>query len=108
MTNNNRIADPTFTLTAESLVSAHPEQLSSDLDGETILLQMSSGLYYGLNEMGAVIWEMIQTPQQLQEIQSKLLEAYEVTPEVCEQEVMKLISDLHDAGLVEVKAPEIA
>lgn len=95
-------------LTAESLISAHPEQLSSDLDGETILLQMSSGLYYGLNEIGAVIWEMIQTPHQFQDIQEKLLETYEVAPEVCKQEVTKLVSELYEAGLVEVKTPEAA
>ena len=98
--------NPTLELTAESLISVHPEQLSSDLDGETILLQMNSGLYYGLNEIGAVIWEMIQTPQQFKDIQNKLLETYEVTPEVCELEVTKLISELYEARLVEVKAPE--
>ncbi len=93
-------------LTGESVISVHPEQLSSDLDGETILLQMSSGLYYGLNEMGAVIWEMIQTPHQFKEIQDKLLETYEVTPEVCQQEVTRLLRELHEAGLVEVTAPK--
>lgn len=91
-------------LTADSIISAHPEQLSSELDGETILLQMSSGLYYGLNEIGAVIWEMIQTPQSFEAIQAKLLESYEVSAEVCEQEVTKLLGDLHEAGLVEVKS----
>ncbi len=103
---NNAIETQPLELKADSLISAHPEQLSSDLDGETILLQMSSGLYYGLNEMGAAIWEMIQSPMTFQDIQSKLLDAYEVSAEVCQQEVEKLLTDLHAADLIEVKAPE--
>ena len=90
-------------LTATSIISAHPEQLSSELDGETILLQMSSGLYYGLNEMGAKIWEMIQTPMAFQALKEQLLEAYEVSEEVCVNEVTKLLTDLHNANLIEVK-----
>lgn len=103
---NDTIKAQSLALAAESLISAHPEQLSSELDGETILLQMNSGLYYGLNEMGAAIWGMIQSPKTFQEIQSDLLESYEVSAEVCKQEVEKLLSELHAAGLIEVKMPE--
>jgi len=91
-------------LSATSLISVHPEQLSSDLDGETILLQMSSGLYYGLNEVGAAIWEMIQTPISFEALQAKLVETYEVEAAVCKQEVEKLLSELHGANLIEVKS----
>jgi hypothetical protein len=97
------LEDKAFNLTPQSIISAHPEQLSSDLDGETILLQMSSGLYYGLNEMGAAIWEMIQTPQSFAAIQAQLLEQYEVSAEVCEQAIVALFSELYEAKLIDIK-----
>lgn len=105
---NSAVEAQTLVLTDESVIAAHPEQLSSELDGETILLQMSSGLYYGLNQMGAAIWEMIQSPKAFQEIQASLLESYDVSAEVCRQEVEKLLVDLHAAGLITVETPDAA
>lgn len=90
-------------LTSLSQISARPDQLSSDLDGETILLHMTSGLYYGLNDVGAKIWSLIQTPQTLASLRETLLFEYEVTSDVCDRELNALLTDLSAAELIEIK-----
>jgi hypothetical protein len=89
-------------LTDTSLITVRPEQLASDLDGETILLHMTSGLYYGLNPIGAKIWELIQTPQTLENLRNTLLADYDVTPEVCNADLTKLLTELNEANLIDI------
>lgn len=84
------------------VVTATPGQISSDLAGEAVILDLTSGVYYGLNEVGAKIWNLIQQPQTIQAIQHSLLQEYDVDPEVCTQDLLQLLQELQAAGLVNI------
>ncbi len=86
-----------------SMIIATKEQVSSDLMGEAVILNLSSGIYYGLNEIGAYIWNTLQQPTQVSDIQQAVLAEYEVEPERCKQELVALLEDLAIAGLIEVR-----
>jgi hypothetical protein len=75
---------------------------TSDLAGEAVILDLRSGVYYGLNEVGARIWHLVQHPQTLQSIQHTILEEYDVDSEACTQDISHLLQDLQAAGLVEM------
>lgn len=96
------------TITKQSIVSASKAQVSSELSGEAIILDMKSGVYYGLNEVGASIWNLIQQPKTLAEIQDFILAEYEVEPEQCDRDILVLLEDLAAKGLVEVKHEAVA
>jgi hypothetical protein len=81
-------------------ITARPDQISSDLEGETILLHMTSGLYYGLNDVGVKIWTLIQMPQTLAELRQTLLNEYDVTAEDCDRELKELLISLKAADLI--------
>jgi hypothetical protein len=91
------------TLSVDSVVIAAPEQVSCDLAGEAAILNLKSGVYFGLNPIGARIWELIQEPKGAKEIVLSLLDEYDVEPERCEADVMQLLGDLSEHGLIEVK-----
>jgi hypothetical protein len=91
------------TISGSAVVVAVPDQISSDLNGEVVILNFQSGVYFGLNPVGARIWQIIQQPRTLDEIQAILLEEYEVEAEVCWQELQVLLQQLIHQGLVEVK-----
>lgn len=93
----------------ESLqIRATPGQVSSDLAGEAVILDLRSGVYYGLNEVGAKIWALVQQPQTIQSIQHALLQEYDVDPEICVQDILHLLQDLQAAGLVEMAHHELS
>ena len=96
MNNNQR-------LTLKSTVSASKSQASSELLGETVILELNSGVYYGLNETGSLIWNSIQQSKTLEEIQDVILEKYEVEPQTCTYYILELVQDLVDKGLVTVE-----
>lgn len=90
-------------ISESSIVVAVKEQISSDLGGEAVILNLQSGVYHGLNEVGARIWNLIVQPQPVKQIQQMLVQEYEVEPEVCTRDLLILLDELKAAGLIEVK-----
>ena len=84
-------------------VVAAKDQISRDLDGEAVILNLKSGKYCGLSEVGAHIWQLLQEPTSVKEIRDTLLKEYEVEQDRCERELLALLQDLADNGLIEVK-----
>lgn len=83
-------------------LAAAKQQASSYLPDEVIILNLQSGIYYGLNQVGARFWELIQTPTSLAEVRSSLLEDYDVTVEECDRDLQTMVQKLADAGLITV------
>ena len=84
-------------------VVAVNEQVCADLAGESVILNLKSGVYYGLNEVGAKIWQLIQQPKTVTEIREALLQDYDVEPEDCQRDLLILLQELAAVKLIEVK-----
>ncbi len=90
-------------ISESSLVVAVKDQISSDLGGESVILNLQSGVYHGLNEVGARVWNLIVEPKQVKQIRQTLVQEYEVEPEVCTRDLLRLLDELQAAGLIEVR-----
>ena len=88
------------------MVSA--DQLSTRLGDEIVILGLRDSVYYGLSEVGARIWDLIQTRRTLGEIVSVLLDEYEVGREEAAAGVDQLIKELETRGLVAITLPDHA
>jgi hypothetical protein len=86
----------------ESTVVAAADQVFCDLAGEAIILSLKSGTYYGLDAVGARIWQLLQTPRVVARIRDQVLEEFDVEPSRCEQELLALLEQLVRHSLVEV------
>jgi len=83
-------------------VVAAKDQVSCDMAGEAAILNLTRGVYYGLNPIGARIWNLIQELKTLGVIDETILRAYEVNTERCEADVRAWLSQLAEQGLVEI------
>jgi len=93
---NNRILE-------QSTIVVSSQQVSGDLlDGEVAILNLSDGVYYGLNDIGGRIWSLIQQPKTVSDLKATLLQEYDVDPELCYRELLDLLQDLANRGLVVV------
>ena len=90
------------TITATSVVVASKDQVSSDLAGETILLSLQTAKYYGLDQVGARVWELMQEPIRVAEICGAIGREYDVDPDQCEQDVIALLRELDAQELIEI------
>lgn len=85
------------------VVKANEEQISSDLGGEAVILNLKTGVYHGLNEVGALIWTLIQEENTVKNIKQILLQEYEIEDQQCDRDLKALLEDLLAAGLIDVK-----
>lgn len=87
----------------DSIVVASREQVSSDLAGEVVMLNLKNGTYYGLDEVGARVWSLIQEPRSVAALRDAITDEYDVEPERCEHDLLALLQELEAAGLIEVR-----
>jgi|HubBroStandDraft_6_1064221.scaffolds.fasta_scaffold34136_4 hypothetical protein len=86
-----------------SVVVAAKDQVSCDLAGEAAILNIKNGVYYGLDPVGARIWNLMQEPREVVEIQNAITDEYDVEPERCARDLVGLLEKLLAEGLIKVK-----
>src|SRR5947209_17399519 len=96
------LPDRGLQLRPETRLARAREQMSCTIDREGVVLSLRDGMYYGLNEVGARVWELIEESHSLGEIVAMIAGEFEVGPEQCETDVRRLLAQFHAAGLVEV------
>ena len=80
---------------------AIPAQVMARTVGdETVILDLASGTYFGLDPVGARIWALMGERKTLAEICATMLEEYEVGREQLETDVLRLSGELVERGLV--------
>ena len=90
-------------ISLDSRLRAVTEHVSCQLEGEAFILSLRSGVYYGLNPVGARIWELIQEPRTPLEIRDALILEYQVDEADCTRDILALLERLLQWNLVEVQ-----
>lgn len=73
-----------------------------DLQGEMVLLNLKTGVYFGLDPVGSRIWHLLQAHPSLQKVLDSLVEEYDTTEAGCAQDLLSFTARLREKGLVEV------
>lgn len=71
------------------------------VDDDGVLLNLTTGYYYTLNEVGRFFWESLDGRKKLSEIHGDLLERYDVDGGEARRDLLELVEDLRKEGLVE-------
>lgn len=77
--------------------------LIRELDGESVLLNLNSESYFGLDEIGTRMWGALTTTGSVSEALDLLLEEYSVDRSTLETDVFEFIEKLRSQGLIEVR-----
>jgi hypothetical protein len=93
-------------LSPESVVVVSKDQMASDVAGETVILGLTAGRYYGLDAVGARVWQLIQTPARLADVRNTIVAEYDVEPQRCEADLLALLQKMADTGLIEVRSAD--
>lgn len=90
-------------ITLASKVHASQDHVACDLDAETVLLSLRTGEYYGLNDVAASVWKLIQQPVTVDEVLRALLVEFEADDvDRCTEEVLLLLNQLRELELIEI------
>jgi hypothetical protein len=95
-------------LSLDTTVVAVQSQVSTELNGEIVILELHAGTYYGLNRTGGFIWHRLQQPVLVRTLCHALLETYDVDQEQCVRSVVELLHELLAHLLIEIRDDSIA
>lgn len=86
-----------------SKVCARPDVLVNCVEGESVLLNLASESYFGLDEVGTRMWGVLTTSPSIQSAYDSLLTEYDVSADQLRQDLDGLVQTLLDNGLVELR-----
>ena len=82
------------------------EHLFSELNEEAVILSLKNGKYYGLNSVGVTIWKSLQTSVSIDEIETAVMNEYDVEEEICRVEVSRFLEKMLGEELIEAADEE--
>ena len=85
----------------DQVFTVSSDVLFQEVSGETVLLDLDSEQYFGLDAVGTRIWSLLKEGRAVREMVETLLAEYEVEPEQLAGDVRELLAALLDAGLIE-------
>ena len=90
------------------MISRRGDWLSAKVGDELVMMSAEKGNYIGLSEVGARIWDIIETPRDFEAVCAQLQQEYDVTPDVCRAEVETFLSELAKHGAIALDPPPAA
>lgn len=83
-----------------STVSASADPLSTEIDGELVMMDMDSGRYFNLDRIGTVIWRELEQPRKVADLCQSLSQRYEAPASEIERDVLDLLRQMADKKLI--------
>ena len=93
-------------ISLDTTMSIPDDVVFRELGGEAVILNLASGVYFGLDPVGTRMWSLFVASNPIGRVVDVLAAEYEVERAVLEQDVLELAAALLDKGLVQVAAVE--
>ena len=77
--------------------------LATSFGSEIVILNLRDGVYYGLEDVGVRIWQLVQKPTTIAAIREAIVAEYDVDAARCERDVRALVGELASKGLVQLR-----
>ncbi|MBT5873731.1 MAG: lasso peptide biosynthesis PqqD family chaperone [Candidatus Latescibacteria bacterium] len=92
----------------QTMIKASDEIVSSKLDDQVVMMSIDKGAYFGLDEIGSRIWELLASPRTVSGLCSILIQEYDVPREECEQDILALLNELAEKNLLQITEEQSA
>lgn len=90
------------TVGLNTVIAQSPELVSTNIEGQTALLSITNGAYYGMDKIGSRVWALIEQPRAISTVVDQLVKEFAVERPTCEQHVLAFLQKLADADLLQV------
>ena len=92
----------TSKVSLDNRVVQNEGNIVSDMDGETVMLNVQNGKYYNLGNIGGLIWSYIEEPIKISELITTLISEYEIEQKACEKQVLAFLEHLMNEKLISI------
>ncbi len=88
------------TIAPDSQFVRNPDLIATDMDGDTVMMSIERGEYYGVSGVGTRIWELLGEPVTISNIVTTICAEFEINEATCQEDAERFISELMDNGIV--------
>ena len=81
----------------------NPEIINSKIDDEVVMMSIEDGKYYGLDNTGSQIWNILESPQTISHIITQLMDSFDVSEDQCLKDCIPFIEDMLDKNILLLK-----
>lgn len=86
-------------LTRDTAVKRNPQLIAADMDGDTVMMSIESGEYFGLGGVGTRVWDLLAQPHTIAQLTQAICAEYEVDAATCEADIIRFLDELLANGL---------
>jgi hypothetical protein len=90
-------------LSLSATVRASDDVVFRELEGESVLLNLATGVYFGLDEVGTRIWQLIEQHGRLLDVRDAMTREFDVDADTAGRDLSDLVAQMSGRGLVEVE-----
>ena len=86
----------------DDTIAIGPDVVFKEVGGEGVILDLASGMYFGLDESGTRLWALFQSDGSLRHAYDMMLAEFEVEPDQLERDVIDFVDELTGSGLATI------
>ena len=79
--------------------------ISTTLDDEVVVMSVDHGNYYSMDAIGSYIWQLMETPLQIETLCTQIMEHFSVDRAVCEKDLLTFVHEMAHENLIDVTLP---
>ena len=83
-----------------TILSRREGLMTADMNGSAVMMDVVTGKYYNLGQVGGRIWELLEEPMTLAALVKKLTAEYDVSAEQCRTDILPFLNTLLERGLL--------
>src|SRR5438067_12724989 len=90
-------------LSIASRVKISDDVLFQELQGEAVLLDLKTGVYFGLDKVGTRVWALLGEKESLSGVVNAMVSEFDVAEPACIEDVLTLVERLNEHGLLAIE-----
>ena len=91
------------TMVQNSKIYRDPNLVHTDMDGDTVMLDLERGEYFGIGGVGSRVWELLVRPISVEEMAQVICAEYDVDETTCRSDMQAFVAQLVDHGLARIE-----
>jgi Coenzyme PQQ synthesis protein D (PqqD) len=92
-----------MSISYSSSVSISPDVMVREVGGESVLLDLKTERYLGLDDVSTRIWQVLTSGSTIESAYQVLLDEFDVSPEKLRQDLDDFVQELQQLGLIELQ-----
>ena len=85
----------------DTILSRTSDMLHASVSADrAVMMSVQAGQYFGLDAVGARVWELLESPRTIGQLCDQLCEEFEVDPQTCRLQILDFAGELLGKGIV--------